>query len=99
MGGTRVCEAERMPEISAGEAATYESDGHVATITYNRPKALNAVNGEMRQAPDPVGAENASQQVRGYVAGTFTGCVLGPLVPVPASDCPRRAAFGQWRQA
>jgi E-phenylitaconyl-CoA hydratase len=26
----------------------YERDGHVATITYNRPEALNAVNGELR---------------------------------------------------
>lgn len=31
-------------------AATYERDGHVATITYNRPEALNAVNGAMRHA-------------------------------------------------
>ena len=32
-----------------GEAATYERDGHVATITYNRPEALNAVNRDLRR--------------------------------------------------
>jgi E-phenylitaconyl-CoA hydratase len=32
-----------------GDAATYERDGHVATITYNRPARLNAVNGELRE--------------------------------------------------
>ncbi len=28
---------------------TYELEGHIATITYNRPEALNAINAEMRR--------------------------------------------------
>ena len=32
-----------------GEAATYQRDGHVATITYDRPEAANTVNGAMRR--------------------------------------------------
>ena len=32
-----------------GDTVRYELDGHVATITYNRPERLNAVNGELRR--------------------------------------------------
>jgi enoyl-CoA hydratase/carnithine racemase len=31
------------------ETVLYELDGHVATITYNRPEVMNAVNGELRR--------------------------------------------------
>jgi E-phenylitaconyl-CoA hydratase len=31
-----------------GEAVLYERQGHVCTITYNRPEVLNAVNGALR---------------------------------------------------
>src|SRR3990172_324107 len=30
----------------------YERDGHIATITYNRPEALNAINAELRHDLD-----------------------------------------------
>lgn len=32
-----------------GDLVRYELDGHVATITYNRPEVLNAINGALRQ--------------------------------------------------
>ena len=44
----------KLIEPGAGEKlmsdeATYELDGHIATITYNRPESLNAINGAMRE--------------------------------------------------
>jgi E-phenylitaconyl-CoA hydratase len=32
-----------------GDTVLYELDDHVATITYNRPESMNAVNGQMRE--------------------------------------------------
>ena len=35
--------------MSETKAVTYERDGHIATITYNRPEALNAINADLRR--------------------------------------------------
>jgi enoyl-CoA hydratase/carnithine racemase len=35
--------------MSSEPCVAYELDGHVATITYNRPDALNTINGAMRR--------------------------------------------------
>lgn len=32
------------------DTLTYDKDGHVVTITYNRPERMNAINGPMRDA-------------------------------------------------
>ena len=38
-----------MSDVSEQDAVTYEREGQVATITYNRPEALNAVDGRLRR--------------------------------------------------
>lgn len=34
---------------SADKTVTYAREGHIATITYNRPEAMNAINSELRR--------------------------------------------------
>ena len=38
-----------MSDDPATDPVLYEQDGHVVTITYNRPERLNAINGAMRE--------------------------------------------------
>ena len=42
-------ESETAAELTTHGAATYACTNHIATITYNRPEKLNAVNGELRR--------------------------------------------------
>ena len=47
---TRQCQTPEMPTDSPdSETVLYALDGHIATITYNRPDALNAIDGDMRR--------------------------------------------------
>ncbi|HIE84474.1 MAG TPA: enoyl-CoA hydratase/isomerase family protein [Dehalococcoidia bacterium] len=32
-----------------GDTVLYEREGHIGTITYNRPEAMNAINGQLRE--------------------------------------------------
>src|SRR5687767_14475947 len=45
-------ESELLPaaqkELHMPGTVLYERNAHIATITYNRPEALNAINGELR---------------------------------------------------
>jgi len=54
-----------------GDTVLYELDGHVATITYNRPEALNAVNGELRR--DLNAAFTRFREEEGAWVGIVTG--------------------------
>ena len=51
---------------AVADMVRYELDGHVATITYNRPDALNAIDQQMRSgAQRRVRARSATTRTRG----------------------------------
>src|SRR6476646_855585 len=62
-----------------GDTVLYELDGHVATITYNRPEALNAVNGEMRRRLNATFSRFRDEEDAwvGIVTGVWKACCAG----------------------
>ena len=76
-----------------GDTVLYELDGHVATITYNRPQALNAINGELRQ-----GLNAAWERFRAEEdawVGIVTGAGRAFCVGADLKD--GRGSVGEWR--
>ena len=59
------------------DTVRYERDGHVATITYNRPEVLNAINGELRQGLNA--AWNQFREDEDAWVGIVTGAGQGVL--------------------
>jgi enoyl-CoA hydratase/carnithine racemase len=70
----------------------YERNGHVATITYNRPHALNAINGELRQALNA--AWNRFREDEDAWVGIVTGAGRSFCVGADLKD--GRGAVGEW---
>ena len=64
------------------DAVLYELDGHVATITYNRPQALNAVNGEMRSGLNEAFARFRDEEDAWVAVVTGAGRILFVSRPV-----------------
>jgi enoyl-CoA hydratase/carnithine racemase len=77
---------------SVEEAATYALDGHVATITYNRPQVLNAINREMRQALNA--AWNRFREDEDAWVAIVTGA--GKAFCVGADLRDGKGAVGEW---
>jgi E-phenylitaconyl-CoA hydratase len=74
------------------DTVLYELDGHVATITYNRPEALNAINGELRQELNA--AWNRFREDEDAWVGIVTGAGRAFCVGADLKD--GRGAVGEW---
>lgn len=74
------------------DTVLYERDGHVATITYNRPEVLNAINGELRQ--DLNSAWDRFREDEEAWVGIVTGAGRAFCVGADLKD--GRGAVGEW---
>lgn len=76
----------------SNDTVLYERDGHVATITYNRPEVLNAINGELRQGLNA--AWDRFRQDEEAWVGIVTGAGRAFCVGADLRD--GRGSVGEW---
>ncbi|MFQ5381414.1 MAG: enoyl-CoA hydratase/isomerase family protein [Dehalococcoidia bacterium] len=69
----------------------YERDGHVATITYNRPEALNAINQELREDLDAAWARFRDDEDAWVGIVTGNGRAFSAGADIRATARPRGA--------
>jgi (E)-benzylidenesuccinyl-CoA hydratase len=74
------------------DTVRYERDGHVATITYDRPDALNAINAELRQ--DLNAAWERFREDEDAWVGIVTGAGRAFCVGADLKD--GRGSVGEW---
>ena len=70
-----------------GDTVLYEREGRIATITYNRPEALNAINGQLRSDLNAAREEFRSDEEAwvGIVTGAAVRCHRAAASPGRAS--------------
>jgi len=74
------------------DTVIYEREGHVATITYNRPEVMNAINGELRQ--DLNAAWSRFREDEDAWVGIVTGAGRAFCVGADLRD--GRGSVGEW---
>ena len=78
----------RIAEAPPVDPVLYELNDHVATITYNRPEVMNAINGDMRRGlnaafgrfrdDDDAWIAIVTRAGRAFCAGAASGTDRGP---------------------
>ena len=71
----------------------YERQGHVGTITYNRPEALNAINAELRQALDAAWATFRDDDEAWVAIVTGAGRAFSAGADIRAGNAPLPHSF------
>jgi enoyl-CoA hydratase/carnithine racemase len=73
------------------DTVLYERDGHIATITYNRPEALNAINAELRLDLDAAWAQFRDDEEAWVAIVTGAGRAFSAGADLRGNAAPRGA--------